>query len=192
MRKKPGEEAARIKLPAIDGSAFDTESLRGKPYMLSFFRFAGCPFCNMRLHELVKRFNEFGDGFTIVAVFDSPLANLVLHAKGHDAPFPILADESNQFYREYGIEHSVGGMLKGMIFRMPTLMRAMGKGYIPTRIKGSMTTMPADFLIDRKGIIRKAYYGSDEGDHLSREEIKAFSLNEEMPEERLISKGAVR
>ena len=181
MRRTPNEKATRIKLSAIDGSNFDTDSLGGKPFMLSFFRFASCPFCNLRVHELVKRFAELGDDFSIVAVFDSPLDNLIRHTEGHNAPFPILADNSNQYYKEYGIEHSLGGVFKGMFLRMPTLIKGMFKGYVPTTIKGSMTTMPADFLIDRNGIIQVAYYGSDEGDHLPFEQVKDFSLKQEMP-----------
>ena len=76
--------------------------------MLSFFRFAGCPFCNLRVHELAKCYKKLGDGFEIVAVFDSPLANLVRQTKGHNAPFPVLADERIiNYYKEYGIEHSI-------------------------------------------------------------------------------------
>jgi len=155
---------------------FDTESIRQKPYMLSFFRFASCPFCNLRVHELVNRFKEFGKDFTIVAIFDSPLDNLQRHTERHLAPFPILADETNRYYKEYGIEHSFWGMLKGMILRMPTLFKGMFKGYLPIRIKGSLITMPADFLIDRDGIIQVAYYGKDEGDHLPFDKVKEFSL----------------
>ena len=176
MRLTSGEKAKNIKLPAIDGSTFETESVKGKPFMLSFLRFASCPFCNLRVNELVRRFDEFGNDFTIIAVFDSPLDNLTRHAEGHKAPFPILADENNKYYREFGIEHSVLGMLKGMFLRMPTLLKGMFKGYIPTIIKGSMTTMPADFLIDRESIIQIAYYGKDEGDHLSFDSVKEFSL----------------
>lgn len=176
MRLKSGIQVKDIRLPSIDGSMFNIESILGKPFMLSFLRFASCPFCNLRINELVKRFDEFGNEFTIVAVFDSPLDNLVRHAEGHKAPFHILADESNKYYLEYGIEHSVLGMLKGMFFRMPKLLRGMGKGYIPKIIKGSLTTMPADFLIDSSGIIQVAYYGKDEGDHLHFDEVKEFSL----------------
>ena len=176
MRLKPGEKAKNIKLPAIDGSMFELESIKGKPFMLSFFRFASCPFCNLRVNQLVKQFDEFGSDFTIIAVFDSPLDNLMRHAEGHKAPFPIIADKDNKYYREYGIEHSVSGMLKGMFLRMPTLLKGILKGYIPTTIKGSMTTMPADFLIDRDGIIQVAYYGQDEGDHLLFDTVKNFSL----------------
>jgi len=175
MRLTSDSKIKNIQLPAIDGSIFDSESLKGKPFMLSFFRFASCPFCNLRVNELVRRFDEFGDEFTIIAIFDSPLDNLTRHTKGHKSPFPILADESNKYYKEYGIEHSFFGMLKGMFLRMPTLFKGMLKGYIPLIIKGSMTTMPADFLIDREGNIKVAYYGKDEGDHLSFDKIKAFS-----------------
>ncbi len=176
MRLNPGEKVIPIKLPAIDGSVYDTDRLRGIPFMLSFYRFASCPFCNLRIHEIVNRFDELGKNFTVVAVFDSPLDNLKRHTDGHKAPFPILADESNQYYREYGIEHSFGGMLKGMILRMPTLARGMLKGYLPTSLKGSIITMPADFLVDAAGIIQTAYYGKDEGDHLPFAQIKDFAL----------------
>tara|TARA_B100000315_G_scaffold255670_1_gene299644 strand:- start:15262 stop:15798 length:537 start_codon:yes stop_codon:yes gene_type:complete len=178
MRRKPGEKTNPIKLPAIDGSNFDTESIKGKPFMLSFFRFAGCPFCNLRIHELARRFNEFDDNFTVVTIFDSPLDDLKRHTEGHKAPFPILADESNQYYREFGVEHSVCGMFKGMIFRMPTLVKAMLKGYLPTTIKGSVTTMPADFLIDKAGLIHTAHCGKDEGDHLPFDQLKAFFMKQ--------------
>ena len=175
MRLIPGSKLKNIQLPAIDGSLFDSENIKGKPVMLSFFRFASCPFCNLRVNELVRRFDEFGDDFTIIAVFDSPLDNLTRHTEKHKAPFPILADESNKYYKEYGIEHSFIGMLKGMIFRMPTLLKGMFKGYVPLIFKGSLITMPADFLIDREGNIKVAYYGKDEGDHLAFEQVKEFS-----------------
>jgi len=176
MKRQQGEAVSRIKLPAIDGSYFDTDTLDGRPYMLSFFRFATCPFCNMRVHELVKRFNDFGDDFTIVAIFDSPLDNLVRHTEGHKAPFPILADATNKYYKEYAIERSLTGTLKGMVLRMPVLIKGMLRGHIPLPIKGNLTTMPADFLIDRDGIIQTAYYGSDDGDHVPVQTIKEFSV----------------
>lgn len=174
-QRKQGDRITSLSLPAIDGSEFDLGSLDNKRYMLSFFRFASCPFCNLRVHELVNRFDELGSNFTIIAVFDSSLENLQRHAEKHQAPFPILADENNTYYREYGIEHSLFGVLKGMLLRMPTLLKAMLKGYLPLIIKGRMTTMPADLLVDENGIIQAAHYGRDEGDHLAFDTIKAFA-----------------
>ena len=176
MKRKPGDEVTSLRLPAIDGTLFDLDGLKGKPYMLSFFRFASCPFCNLRMHELVTKFDQLPNGFTIVAIFDSPLDNLRRHADRHHAPFPILADENNRYYQLYDIEHSLPGILKGMFLRMPRLMYGMfGKGYLPLRIKGNLTTLPADFLVDRRGIIREAYYGKDEGDHLPFARIRDFA-----------------
>ena len=176
MKRKANDSVTDLSLPAIDGKQFDINELRGKRYLLSFFRFASCPFCNLRVHELVTRFDEFGDNFTAVAIFDSSLENLQRHAGKHQAPFPILADKENVYYREYGIEHSVLGVFKGMIMRMPTLLKGMFiKGYVPLVIKGSMTTMPADLLVDEDGVVQVAHYGKDEGDHLPFDEIKQFS-----------------
>ncbi len=150
--------------------------------MLSFFRFAACPFCNLRIHELVSRYSELGSGFTVVAVFDSPLDNLISRTKRHKAPCPIFADENNRYYNEYGIEHSFYGVLKGMLRRMPALVKGILKGYVPITIKGSLTTMPADFFINWNGTIEIAHYGIDDGDHLLFEEVKAFSLKSQSEE----------
>lgn len=181
MRRKPGNQIGNLRLMAIDGSAFELDSLKGKRFMLAFFRFAACPFCNLRIHELVTRHGELGSDFTIVAVFDSSLKNLQKHAVKHHAPFPILADERNTYHQEYGIEYSLLGILRGAITRMPSLLNAIfAKGYLPTSIKGRLTTLPADFLIDESGVIHTAYYGKDEGDHLPFERVKAFSRREDV------------
>ena len=59
---------------------------------------------------------------------------------------------------------------------MPTVLYAMfGKGYIPWVVKGSMTTMPLDILVDENGIVQFAYYGKDEGDHMMIEQVKEFA-----------------
>jgi len=178
MRLSPGTLAPPIRLPAIDGSEFDSSQMRGKPYLLSFFRFATCPFCNLRMHELVSRYEELGQHVGVVAIFESPLDHLQQYAGRHHAPFPVLADPDKRYYRLYGIEQSLVGMLKGMLFKMPQMIKGMAKGYLPFPIKGRLTTMPADFLIDREGIIQFAHYGKDEGDHLPFEQVKAFARRE--------------
>lgn len=175
-RIMPGERLGELSLPALDNNPFDVESLSGQPFLLSFYRFASCPFCNLRINELVNRYDDLPQGFGVVAVFDSPLDNLQQYASVHNAPFPILADENNVYYRRFAVERSVPGVLKGMILRMPALLYAMFvKGYVPLRIKGSMTTMPLDLLVDGGGIVRMAYYGKDEGDHLPFAVIQAFA-----------------
>jgi peroxiredoxin len=175
MRLQVGQTAPVVRLPNVDGVEFDTRSLVGRPYLLSFYRFAGCPFCNLRVHRLVSAYPQLRAGVELVAVFDSPLNDLQTHVAKHDAPFPILADETNRYYRAFGIEHSWVGVFRGMILRFPTLIRSMLMGNLPTTIRGKLTTMPADFLIDEEGHIVQAYYGKDEGDHLPLSEIEKFA-----------------
>ena len=180
-KTKPGNPVMQIHLPGLDGEMYSSKALAGKRYMITFFRFAACPFCNLRLHSLVKHYDELGSDFTIIAIFDSPLDNLQQHAKKHQAPFPILADETGHYYRKYAINHSIYGMLKGMFVHFPSLLKAVFKhGYVPLKFKGKLHTMPASFLVDEKGIINTAYYGKDEGDHIPFERVKQFSQNPEI------------
>jgi len=171
-----GDQIDDLSLPAIDGTQFNLDQVKGRRYMISFMRFAACPFCQLRIHQLQSRWQEIGEDFTVIAVFDSSLENLQKHAQKQTAPFPILADESGEYYQKFSIKHSVSGMLKGMMLRMPTLLYAMFlKGYLPSSIKGDMTTLPADFLVNEKGVIDTIYHGKDSGDHMPFEQIKVFS-----------------
>ncbi|MGD8862381.1 MAG: redoxin domain-containing protein [Myxococcales bacterium] len=178
-RLRVGDRVQPLKLPSIAGGELDLESLRGRRYLLSFLRFASCPFCNLRIHRLVESFDRFAPGFTVVAVFDSPLDDLKRHAERHHAPFPILADEGGAAHLRFGIEHSLAKTMKGMFLRAPDLLQAMSRGFLPGRPQGSATAMPADLLIDERGIVQRALYGSDEGDHLDLEVVTAFSAGVE-------------
>jgi peroxiredoxin len=179
MHRTPGSRISNIRLPALDGTPFDLDRLRGQRLLLAFFRFASCPFCNLRVHELVTHYPEFGDRFAVVAIFESSPDHLRRYAARHAAPFPVLADEHGFYYREYGIERSLAGTVKGVIGRLPALLHAMFvKRYLPLTIRGHLTTMPADFLVDEQGVIRTAYYGRDEGDHLPLADVCAFALGD--------------
>ena len=122
MGLKVGEKLENIKLPNIDGNSFELESLKGRKALVSFHRFATCPFCNLHIHQLVKNYDSFSDDFTIVAIFDSPLSHLQKHAESHHAPFAILADEHNLYYQRFNIERSVLKTIKGFIKRFPTVV----------------------------------------------------------------------
>jgi len=175
MKIVTGQKAPDFSLMQIDGSEFRLDSLSGKRYLLTFYRFASCPFCNLRLHNIIKNYKVFDENFEVIAVFDSTLENLQTYAIRHESPFPILADENNVIHRLYHVEHSFLGVVKGIVFRFPSLMISMFKGYIPWRIKGDITGMPADFLIDENGIIQAAFYGRDEGEHIPLHRVKQFS-----------------
>jgi peroxiredoxin len=175
MKLAKGDRIAELNLPNIKGGQFDIESLKGKKTLLTFYRFAQCPFCNLRVNEFVKRYPEFKDNLKVVAIFDSPLDHLVKSTKKHNAPFEILADESFKYFREYEVEQSAWKFFLGSFIRFHKIIIATLKGYIIFSFKGSMTTVPVDILINEDGVIEKAYYGKNTTDHLSFKEILEFS-----------------
>lgn len=172
---KIGQTIPQIILSAIDGSQFDSHSLKGKKYLLTFFRFATCPFCNTRMAQLVQTKANLGEDFEIVAIFESEIEYLKKHANKHLAKFPILADHEREYYELFGVKKSVIGMLKGMIFRMPTLIRAMFRGYLPHEISLRMLIMPLSLLVNKQGVIEVIYHGEDEGDHIPLDRVVEFA-----------------
>ena len=159
-------------------------SLAGRRYHLAFFRYASCPFCNLRVNALSRaaragKFGDIAEDFTIVAVFDSPLGNLRRFGGRHEAPFPILADEGGVVHDAWGRRISWPGVLRGIFGRFGTLMKGIfGNGYLPLSLKGRFAGMPMSFLVDENGIVREVHYGSDEGDHMAMDRIEAFAVEQ--------------
>ena len=182
-RLATGDKIKKLVLPAIDGSVFDLSAYEGKRYMLSFYRFATCPLCNLRVHELVRRRAELPAEFGLVAVFDASLEELTRHATRHGADFPILADSDNTSYRQFGVERSAWRTAAGFVRRFPQIAYGvLVKGYFPGIPGGNITTMPLDILVNDDGTVHTAYYGRDEGDHLPMKSMFEFALGAQRPD----------
>lgn len=174
MKLSPGAPAPAFALPGLDGETVCLEQFRGRRVLLSFYRYASCPFCNLRVHELTKRAPAWqARGLDLVAVFQSPRESILEHAGGEPRPFPILPDPGRELYRRYGVEGSWGAFLKGGL-QVGKLASALKEGFMPGRMEGEINMVPADFLIDEDGRIAVAYYGRDISDHLDIATIEAF------------------
>ena len=176
MKLNKGDVIETLALPSTQGDTFDIKDLAGKKAIVTFYRFATCPFCNLRINEFTKRYRELGDTFQVIAIFDSPLDFLIKSTKKHNAPFKILADENFDYFKKYDVEQSAWKFLIGSTLGFFRLLKAFAKGYIPMQMKGSMRTVPVDILINEDGTIERAYYAKNTTDHLSFDEVKTFSL----------------
>ena len=78
MRLKKGDKLKKLNLPSVSGKNFRLSNVKGRKSLISFYRFAQCPFCNLRIHELIKRHDEFRGDLEIVAIFDAPLGHLIM------------------------------------------------------------------------------------------------------------------
>ncbi len=176
MRLKAGATAKSFTKEDIFGGSVSLERYRDRRLLLSFYRYASCPLCNLRIHELSKRAPVWKErGIETVAVFQSPVESVRQYVTGrHEIPFSIIADPDRELYRLYGVEGSWAGFMKSMVTRAGDGVSAMlGKGYPPGKLEGDIAMLPADFLIGPDLIIEEAYYGSDIGDHLPIERIEA-------------------
>jgi thioredoxin-dependent peroxiredoxin len=165
-------EAPALDLVDIHGQPIMISS-RGRLTLLSFFRDAACPFCNFRIYELTSQHEQLANrGLDIVAVFSASQADVLRFAGHRPRPFPLAADPMSGAHEIYGIERSLWRKLKAILTRVPTLL----KGMRLVGLAGLNTSnlMPADFLIDERGRIVDAYYGSDAGDRIPLARVERF------------------
>ena len=175
MRLKEGEMAPEFDWQDMNDNPVSLRAMQGRYAMLSFYRYASCPFCNLRVNELSQRAASYqAGGVEMIAVFQSPAEKIKRYAGRQDPPFPILPDPARHLYQLYGVERSWLGMVKAFVGRSPSILSAFGKGYLPGSMEGEVNRLPADFIIGKSGEILAAYYGQDIGDHMPYEMIERF------------------
>lgn len=159
----------------LDGRTVDPRDHGGRWLLLSFYRYASCPLCNLRVHELAHRQPRWhAAGLDLVAVFQSPGERLRRYVGTRQPPFPLVSDPTERLYRLYGVGHSWRGFAAAWLTRLPTIARAViGHGFLPGSVEGGIHRLPADFLIGPDGRLAEVYYGRDIGDHLPIERIEA-------------------
>ena len=177
MRLDPDQPAVDFVSEDFRGDPVRLKDYRGKRTLLTFFRYAACPFCNLRVHDLITHFSELdAQGLSIIAVFESSRKNISEYVGKQDAPFPLVPDPGKKLYTSYGLEKSVWGLLKPMSQPSKAYRAMVTEGFRPKlhKIDGAIHRMPADFLLDGTLMIRNAYYGTDIGDHIPVPVIRDF------------------
>ena len=179
MRVEAGDKIPDLVLPSIDGTDFEMSAMKGKRVIFTFFRFSSCPFCNVRIDRIVKRWGEFADDTVMVGVFDADIGDLRKRMGKRGIPFTILADGDYELFTRHGVEKSFLRFVFGALRSPLTFSRAMLKGYFPMTLSISkMSTIPVDILIGEDGKIVEAHYCQDTSDHLPVDRLIRFSKGE--------------
>lgn len=174
MRLTEGEKAREFQVKDLSGNEVSLRDYQGKRLMLSFYRYASCPLCNLRVHELAENHDSLKErGLNMLAFFQSPEESIRRYVGRQDPPFRIVADPDRKVYRMYGVEPSWAGFLKGSL-RVSSMIAAAGKGFLPGKMEGDKAMIPADFLIGPDLTVERAYYGADIGDHMPMQDIVAW------------------
>lgn len=174
MKLSPGDLAPAFALSDLHGQPVSLAQFRGRKLLLSFYRYASCPFCNLRVHELSRKAPAWqAQGLDLLAVFQSPRESILEHAGREPRPFAILPDPQRGLYRAYGVEGSWSGFIKAGL-QVGKLAAALKEGFLPGRMEGEINMVPADFLIGEDGRVLVAYYGRDISDHLPEAVIEQY------------------
>lgn len=167
-------------LKDVFGRTIDLAAYADKKVLIAFFRHAGCPFCNLRVHMLTKLHEQFSKkGLEMIFFFESK-EQIILRSSFHQevSPVPIISDPEKTWYAAYGLETSLYKSSMGHLTSfVQTLIRAKTTGVPvhPMADGESFSTMPAEFLLDRGLLVKELHYSQRLSDRMNLEAIKAFA-----------------
>lgn len=169
-----------FKLKDIYGRMTDLQEYRDKKVFIGFFRHAGCPFCNIRVHTLTKVHRALQQqGLEMIFFFESK-ENIMLRSTFHQevSPIPLISDPEKKWYDAYGLETSG---YKSAVSHLATLVqtafkaKSLGLPVHPMSDGESISTMPAEFLIEEGLVIREVHYAERLNDRMNLDKIRAFA-----------------
>ena len=176
-----------FKLKDIYGRVVDLEDFRNRKVLIAFFRHAGCPFCNLRVHALSKEHaNLKALGLDMIFFFESK-ENVILRSSFHQgvSPIPIISDPQKIWYDAYGLESSG---FKSAVSHLTSFAQAVinaKSAGVPVHLMAdgeSIKTIPAEFLLDKDLVIRKLHYSKRLDDRMELSIIHAFAQTGRVPD----------
>jgi thioredoxin-dependent peroxiredoxin len=188
MNLQPNVTAPLFNLKDIYGRQIDLEKYRDRKILIGFFRHAGCPFCNLRVHTLTKVHQELKDkGLEMIFFFESK-EQIILRSSFHQgvSPIPIISDPQKTWYHAYGLESSA---LKSMVSHFTTFVQTVIKAQaekVPVHMMASgesFSTMPAEFLVAENLIVKRVHYSERLNHRLAVDDIRAFAESGKVLEE---------
>ncbi len=176
MKLSTGAVAPLFTKTDLRGDVVDMKALLAKkPVWLGFFRFALCPLCNLRVHQMVSEHGRFADRCTFVAVFQSPPEAFEGFITKHTPPFFVITDPELELFNGYGIEKSfVKALLRVQGMKDGFKAQAAGFSGKPTDPKhGASLRIPADFIVKQDGTLAVARYGDFVSDSIPFDDADA-------------------
>jgi peroxiredoxin len=122
---KTGDAAPAFTLPDAEGALVSSEDLYANgPLILTFYRGAWCPYCNMQLVAYEKYLEQFkAAGATLVAISPNLPDFTQAAVDKNDLKFPVLSDVKNvvakQFQLVYQLDESLRPIYNAWGFDIP-------------------------------------------------------------------------
>lgn len=180
MKLETSLTAPIFKEKDIFNRIIDLAEYKNKRVFIGFFRHAGCPFCNLRVHTLTKLHEELkAKGLELIFFFESKekvLLRSIFHKEV--SPIPLISDPDKKWYSAYGLENSSYISAKSHITSFVQTAFKARMNNVPMHLMAdgeSINTIPAEFLLDYDLVIKKVHYAKGLNDRIDVEIVKAFA-----------------
>jgi len=154
---RAGDRAPGFELPELGGGFRSlAEELRHGPLVISFYRGAWCPYCNLEMQALQAALPQIeAAGSRLIAIApELPEHAGTIRDKGN-LTFPLLHDRDNTVARSYGL-----------VFTLPETLRpiyeSFGIDLAASQGNGRYELpMPATYIVGSDGVIAHAFVDVD-------------------------------
>jgi peroxiredoxin len=150
---KEGEQAPDFTLPDAAGNAVTlSELLKQGPVVVTFYRGAWCPYCNLTLRAYQQALPQLQAlGASLVAISPQTPDNSLTMQEKNKLTFAVLSDVGNQVSRKFGLVFSLEEAVRATHQQMGANLPAFNGD------ESWELPMPGTFLIDQTGTIRLAF-----------------------------------
>ncbi|MFF4398227.1 peroxiredoxin-like family protein [Streptomyces sp. NPDC001480] len=152
-----GAHAPRFSLPSAAGRTVVLDELLARgPVVLTFYRGAWCPYCNLALRALQQHHDAIvAQGARLVAVSPQIPDESLTVAEKHELAFDVLSDVGSDTAKQYGLAFDLPDDLTAVYDEFGFDLQRVNGGHART------LPLPATYVIDRDGIIRWAFVDTD-------------------------------
>ncbi|MFT5819294.1 MAG: peroxiredoxin Q/BCP [Crocinitomix sp.] len=181
MKLKQGQKVPNFEIFDIHGSKINLHQLTNEKVILTFFRYAECALCNLRISEIMNESERLKElDIKLIAVFQSSKESLIESIYNrHAFEFTIISDPKLELYDLFGVKASWIKLIRTTTWKgIKSMIKASTKGYkLGGKVEGKFHQIPADFVINREKNMEITHYGNNIVDHLSIEKIIRTTAN---------------
>lgn len=152
-----GAKAPSFTLPSATGQPVDLYGLLAEgPVVLTFYRGAWCPYCNIALRSLQQHHDGItARGARLVALSPQIPDESLSLAEKNGLAFDVLSDPGCETARQYGLAFDLPDDLAAVYDTIGIDLHRSNAGHART------LPLPATYVIDRDGTIRWAFVHPD-------------------------------
>lgn len=138
----------------------------GKPTLLLFLRYSGCPLCQLDMHQLAAHYGELEavGGRALVVLQSDPAALAAQLGTEKALPYTIVCDPEKKLYEQLAVWPAASQMELMGPGLMEKLAQVQAQGIEHGAYEGDELQLPAAFAVDGGLKVTYVHYGQGLGD----------------------------